>query len=96
MPHKEDLEAVFALIVAAADKNERCPMNSSPKMRRGTIPHSAVQALLREGKIKIEVYAHNYRVVEIVWGRNAGKRTRPPDNKNWKPYKVLPKTEATI
>lgn len=93
MPHREDLDAVFALIVEAALNNERCPMNYGFERSRGTIPQGAVDGLVKEGKIRVEVYAKNYRVIEIMWGRNAGKRTKPPDNKHWKPYKVLPKPQ---
>lgn len=93
MPHREDMDAVFALIVEAAINDWRCPKNSSPDNPKGGIPSGATNALVKEGKIRVEVYAHNYRVIEILWGRNAGKRTKPPDNKNWKPYKVLPKPQ---
>lgn len=95
MPHREDLDAVFSLIVAAARKNERCPTSIRKGNTRG-IPSGATSALVKEGKIRVEVYAHNYRVIEILWGPSAGKRTRAPDNKRWKPWRVLPKPGVTI
>ena len=46
--------------------------------------------LLKEGRIRIEIYGRNWRVAEILKGPNAGKRTKgPPNSRAW-PYRTLP------
>ena len=71
------LEAITAAIVAGA----RCPTNDETGV--GQLP-----ALAREGLIKIEVFAHNWRVVTMMVGEHRGKTTmRQPNGQ--KPYKVI-------
>jgi hypothetical protein len=45
----------------------------------------------RSGKIRIDVYPHNWRVVTIMTGPQAGKSTAPAPNKNWRPYLTIQK-----
>jgi len=87
---QQTIEQGFRLIEAAALAGERCPTNISGDNPTGTLRAGITAALVKAGRIRIEVYPHNWRVIEIVTGPNAGKRTAPPHNRNWKPYRILP------
>jgi hypothetical protein len=88
---RELLDDGFAEIERAAVNDARCPTNRSQENPTGTLRIGVTTELVREGKIKIEVYAHNWRVVELLTGPNAGKRTqKPPYKYATKPYLVLP------
>jgi hypothetical protein len=64
---------VLKLLEIAARDGARCPMNAElPVGARQMLPH-----LAREGKIKIEVSGHNWRVVTILEGPEKGKKTAP-------------------
>lgn len=73
----------FALLVTAAVNGDRCPQTYP----HGPISSGAMTALIRDGKIKSEVYRHNYRVVTIMVGEHKGKTTRPADA-GLKPFRV--------
>ncbi len=73
----------FDLLVAAAVAGERCPQ-STPY---GPLKKGAIGALVRERKIKSEVYRHNYRVVTILAGPHRGASTAPAD-RGLRPYIV--------
>lgn len=87
MPLHEDVECGFAAILKAALAEQRCPTNNELKS-------GVTGRLAAEGRILVEVYPHNYRVIEIVCGPHAGARTRAPDNKRWRPYKVIQRKKA--
>ena len=59
---------VFGMLEAAAAAGARCPINDQ-------LPYGATKMLACNGRIRIEVYAHNWRVVEILEGPHKGKRT---------------------
>lgn len=86
-----EIEQGYAEILKAALGNQRCPTTKSVDNPAGKLKSGITTKLLAAGRIRVEIYAHNYRVIEIVGGPNAGARTRAPDNKRWKPYKVLPR-----
>lgn len=65
------MERDFAAIVAAAEAGERCPA-SRP---HGPLHPDAVQALVRAGRVRSEIFGHNWRVVTILVGEHAGKST---------------------
>ena len=88
---------VFNAILAAALAGERCPQLEE-------FPHGTAHAIYKladAGKIIIETYAHNWRVVEIAFGPHIGRRTKAcPHNHNG-PWRVrdmcgarYPKDEA--
>jgi hypothetical protein len=77
-------EAVFDLLVRAACDGIRCPTNDDLGANRG----AALNALTRSGAIRVEVYERNYRVVEILKGDHAGKRTAEHPGAR-KPYRVI-------
>lgn len=71
---EQKIEASFALIEAAAMAGERCPQTNP----HGPIPGGAVTALVEAGRVRSEVYAHNWRRVVILVGPNKGKATAEP------------------
>lgn len=68
------IEQAFGLIEAAAVAGARCPQNEP----HGPIASGAVTALVEAGRVKSEIYAHNWRVVTILAGPNRGQTTAPP------------------
>jgi hypothetical protein len=74
-------------IVNAALMGERCPINAAESA--GGLPRGATTELARAGLIRVEVYPHNWRVIEILQGPHAGKRTAPPPNRKWRPYLIV-------
>lgn len=81
------LNQAFAAIEAAAVAGERCPVTAREGIEG--LPNGATTALARKGRIRIEVYAKNWRVAEILKGPNAGKRTKAPPNPEWRPYLTM-------
>lgn len=79
MPFDKD----FALLVDAAVAGARCPQTSP----HGPLASGSVSVLIAAGKIRSEVYKHNYRVVTILVGPHKGKTTAPADP-GLKPYRV--------
>lgn len=65
------LNLIFDLIVKRAFVGERAPINT--EIRGG---QAVLQALANQGRIKVEVYAHNWRVIEILKGPSVGARTK--------------------
>lgn len=74
----------FDHIAAVAARGERCPFNE--QMPAGLLPR-----LARAGKIRIEVFRHNWRVVTILQGEHAGKTTAHDTSMSAgsKPYVVI-------
>jgi hypothetical protein len=77
-------EDQFKLIERAAVTGARCPM-SHPF---GPLKGGPVQRLLIDGRIRIEIFAGNWRVVTILQGPNAGATTRRSP-KGGQPYRTL-------
>ena len=75
-------DATFAIFVKAACEGVRCPKNDDLPAAAGT------GRLARAGRIRVEVYEHNYRVVEIRAGDHTGKRTAEHPSGR-KPYRVI-------
>jgi hypothetical protein len=74
----------FGLFVAAAVEGRRCPTNEE----LGPGGRKAINELFRLGAIRSEVYARNWREMEILAGEHAGKRTQSaPDG--WMPYYIV-------
>lgn len=65
-------DEAFALIEATAIAGARCPMN---RANGGTLDPHAVTALVRTGRIRIEISGHNWRCVIILTGPHAGAKT---------------------
>jgi hypothetical protein len=84
-PKISEAEA-FATLEGAAASGARCPITGT-----GGLTSQLTGNLARAGKIRIDVYPHNWRVVTIMTGPHAGKSTAPAPNKHWKPYLTIQK-----
>lgn len=83
MPMKrETLDAAFAQIEQAAVRGERCPQNHELPQ------YNCPVELARERRILIEISSRNWRVVTLLTGPHAGKKTAP-DPAGRKPWKTL-------
>lgn len=84
-PRISEAEA-FAMLERAAASGARCP-----KAGTDGLTSQLTGDLARAGRIRIDVYPHNWRVVTIMTGPNAGKSTEPAPNKKWRPYLTIQK-----
>lgn len=93
MAHRPPIspDDAFAMLERAAIAGERCPITGT-----GGLTSGLTTVLASEGKIRIEIYPHNFRRVTILVGPNAGKTTADPPNKNWRPYKVIEKGHLPV
>lgn len=93
MPTQTVIERDFALLEAAAAAGERCPQ-SRP---HGPLNPASTGHLAREGRIRVEIFAHNWRVVTIMDGPHKGKQTMATPHKgSEKPYKVIYKDHVML
>lgn len=63
------INRLFYRLEACAAAGERCPFNDE-------INTDALGELARSGKIRVEVFRENWRVVTILMGSNAGRQTK--------------------
>lgn len=73
-------DSAFAIIERAAAAGARCPTADQG------LQTATVSALARAGKIKVQIYALNWRVVTVLVGDHKGKKTAPCPHKNNGPY----------
>lgn len=83
IPGIDRLEDDFKLLVAAAASGDRCPQTNP----HGPIHSGSITALFEAGRIRSEVYRHNWRVVVILEGEHKGARTAP-SSAGGSPYRV--------
>lgn len=101
-PKPATLDAVFALLVECAVAKKRCPQNAtiSDHVAGLGLTHGSstvlTTPLAEQGRIYVEVYTHNWRVVEIRQGPHTGARTEECPHKNNGPYLVFPSQKATL
>lgn len=70
----------FSAFETAAANNTRAPENNHSGVRS-----EYASILAARGDIRIKIYGYNYRVVEVLTGRHAGKRTKlPRSGRLWK------------
>lgn len=69
----ETLNETFALLKEVARKGERCPAGKP----FGPLVPAVMSALAHAGRIRIEIFCHNFRVVTIMEGPNKGLQTMP-------------------
>lgn len=83
-------DALFEKMQGIAARGERCPFNEA-------LPTGGLSDLARAGRIRIEVFRHNWRVVTILTGQYAGKQTMrdPALLPDAKPYVVIDATTPT-
>lgn len=80
------LDDCFATLERCAAAGERCPVNQ-PK---GSFPSDRTSKLARQGKIRVEIFRYNWRVVTILVGPHAGKQTAPAPE-GTRPYVIIDK-----
>ena len=76
------LDATFARLETIAAAGRRCPPRSA------FLHHDALSILAAQGRIRVEVWCHNWRVVEILTGPHTGARTQAAPLGR-EPYRVL-------
>lgn len=74
----------FALVEAAAIAGDRCP-KSHPF---GPLKGGPLQRMVADRKIRIEIFAGNWRVITILVGPNKGKSTQASP-KGGQPYRTF-------
>ncbi len=80
------LDETFAKLVRIAERGDRCP--AGPPF--GPLRTTVMSALAKAGRIKIEVYSGNWRVVTIMEGERAGSHTMmPPKGGSGRPYRTV-------
>ncbi len=86
----ERAEYVFGLLERAVVNEQRCPTNPEfaallqkrgYRAAAGTIP-GLMRILVRQGRIVIRIYAHNWRQITISAGIHEGKSTSRPLKKS--------------
>lgn len=83
-------DAAWEALNKAALSGARCPTAGTFGLSR-----AGVKQLLKEEKIRVEVYSRNWRVVTILDGDNKGRSTlRSPCG--GKPYRVLEGASDTL
>lgn len=85
-PNRPTEAEAFAMFERAAASGARCP-----KSGVDGLTSQIASGLARSGKIRIDVYPHNWRVVTILTGPQAGKTTAPAPNPKWRPYLTIEK-----
>ena len=75
-------QRLFDTLVQAAVDGIRCPTNGDLRA------YKELSSLCREGFVRSEVYEKNYRVIEILRGKHAGKRTAEHPGGR-KPYRIV-------
>lgn len=83
-------DATFDMLVLAAIKGERCPQ-SYPF---GPFHSHVTSALAKAGRIRIEIFKYNWRVITIMEGPHAGKQTAPSPEGGM-PYRTIFKDHVT-
>lgn len=68
-------DALFEEVRKAAVARRRCPSTDILSLMGHTAPSTIMRALAQDGRVKVEVYGRNWRVVEILAGPDAGART---------------------
>lgn len=81
-------KALFDLIVRTALAGERMPTARELKNAGHSSSPATLERLTDAGHIAREISGHNWRVVEILTGEYAGKRTAGP-GRGRKPYLII-------
>jgi len=77
-------EVCFQLIENAAIAGVRCPM-SRPY---GPLDSEGVSRLVTDGRIRVEIFRQNWRVITLLTGPHAGKSTKAAPGGGM-PYRTL-------
>ena len=83
-----NLDRLFKVLEKAAIAKERCPTYDQLDEIHNIPTNAQPYKLARQGRIRIEIYGKNWRVITILEGPNKGKRTKESPL-GGAPYKVL-------
>lgn len=87
---------LFAVVEAAAINNERAPQ-LSPHGILSVSDNRALLMMARAGRLRIEIFAYNWRVITICEGPNKGRQTlRSPHKGSNVPYKIIYKDHVVM
>jgi hypothetical protein len=75
---KFQLDTMFDAYLYAAKIGARCPTKAELFQRLGFNASDATKRLAAAGKIVVEIYGRNWRVIEIADGPCKGARTAAP------------------
>lgn len=75
-PARVELELMH-MLEDYASRGERCPTATMFAERVAGDVRRALHRLQYRGRIRVQVFGHNYRVVTILTGPLAGKQTKP-------------------
>lgn len=81
------IDQIFATLEHAAVMGERCPENGT-----AGFDSDDLYELAQAGRIRVEVFGLNWRVVTLLTGRYAGRSTQACPHKSKRPWRV---TDAT-
>lgn len=93
-PSASQIDKAFTLLEHIALAGARCPCTSGP-YASNMLTSELIGALARDGRILVEIYAHNWRVVTLLTGPHKGKHTAHSPSKFAKtPYQTIDSTGA--
>ncbi len=85
-PTPQVLEDVFAWLAEYAARGERCPqVGTSRPGTKFPLTSAHTSALAHAGKIRVEIFRYNWRVITILVGEHKGKSTERDPNDGF-PY----------
>lgn len=76
-------EEVWADLQHRAAVGDRAPLTALRENREDHRLKSAITDLIKSGRIIIEVFGRSWRVITILQGPHAGKKTAPPPDPRW-------------
>lgn len=81
-------DELFAVLEECAVKGERCPTVDQLQYVHNIPTTYQPARLARQGRIRVEVWRLNWRVIEIMEGPNKGRRTQEAPT-GTAPYKII-------
>lgn len=94
-PRQETMDAVYKLVEAAAINGDRAPqMAPFGPLTAGM--NAALLYMARAGRLRVEIFIHNWRVITLCDGPYKGAHTaRSPYKGSGTPHKVIQKGDRT-
>ena len=92
---RPSLDKTFAELARCAAGGLRCPASTGPQENRMT-PSANITALARAGRIRVDIYPRNWRVVTILEGEHRGKTTAPCPKPGARPYRTIDANSTPI
>jgi hypothetical protein len=89
------LDRIFTMLVGIACRGERAPQ-LQPHGVLTVAENNAILEMARAGRLRVEIFAHNWRVVTICEGQYRGRHTQlSPYKGGGEPYRVIQKGDVT-